>query len=779
MARMHSTHKQAARFAAAAAFLAAALLPLVAGAQTAPTVDSFQATDNDLTTHVLRSIFGDWKSGSMVPMLGEAMRVLNIFALTFGTAMFTYVAVIGTLNTAQDGELLGKKWSSMWVPLRFVFGTAMLVPLASGYSTVQHIILWLAMAGGGGASMVWSAAMHSFTEPDKAVLAVQGTEEYRNRVKTMMRKVLQAQACSAHMGERYQGVASFGLTITPHGDPNSTTPPLGVWRTSHGYTFEWGDLTGDAVKPRDVCGSLTTTDFAVQASREVDLTSAYTQAAPQGALPSSTSSSTGTATWAAYKSMVNAQAKGVKAAADSMVPAALILAQVPGYSLNVPANATADQRDAARAQLVAATLATATSIYLAETAPATALLGTVSLKKMTDYLSATQDSGWMLASSSFFQMSKIRSSATGAIGSLPEFTSPETSEASQTFGVAEAPLYEDIHAVSAKIAAAGNEGGECFTLKGLITGKSEIGECIARKIGEEMSFDPDESSHALVQLKDTGDSLLTFAGATATAVSTIYITSQAATESWIGKGVNAVTGAGGAISATFDVLGPLLYMGFLGLFGIGITMAFLLPMLPFMLSIGSILGWLMALFSAVVAAPVWLAGHLHPEGDGIAGRAVGGYMILLETVTRPIFIVFGLLGAFVIMDPVLRFVAWAFQANMRAVQAESATGIISIGVLASIYVAVVWTVVRQSLQLIHSLSEKVYNWVGGQNAGYDQARDFGAAAQQNAARAAGGGAEAVKTATGFASQRAIGKKAKGNAGGNPDGTPPTSKGRQT
>jgi len=171
---------------------------------------------------------------------------------------------------------------------------------------------------------------------------------------------------------------------------------------------------------------------------------------------------------------------------------------------------------------------------------------------------------------------------------------------------------------------------------------------------------------------------------------------------------------------------------FYSLTGIGITMACLLPLLPFVMSIGAILGWLMAVFTAVVAMPVWVAGHLHPDGEGLSGQhARSGYMILLETLTRPVFIVLGLLGAFLIMDPILKFVAWAFQANMGSIMTGFWASVVGMFVFAIAYVMLTFTVVRQTTALSFELSKSIYTWIGGQFAGYDTSGQFAGAAQSN------------------------------------------------
>lgn len=725
------THHLARRAAAVALLLG--LSASAAMAQSSPTPSSFEPGINDLTRHTLNAIFGNWGNNSVVPVLGEAMRVLNLFALTFGTLMFTYVAVVGTLNSAQDGEVLGNKWSSMWVPLRFVGGTAFIVPLASGYSTVQHLVLWLALVGGGGASQVWQAAVHGFTSPDQAAALVQDTTEMRSKVKTVLRSVLKAEVCTAILNAQYQGTASFGMSApSPMTTPGVTGSPMAYL---NGYVYTWGDLTGAGGKTADACGSAKTSTFAADTPINATFGNTYTGGVP-GPMPNV--APTGQMR-TALQAMSNAQATALQSAAGVLRPLATAMASSTSATA-----VTNVQIDAALNQAVSA--------YMGATASAAGSIVSAATAKLTSFLNSSADAGWMMASSSFFQMGRIRSAAAAAMNAVPEVKERADTEGTSSgvfAGVAEAALFEDVKAAETRIALA-FQGTSGDVTDNWWSGN--FGQFMARKMGQAFSFDPSSSKHALVQIKDTGDVILDTTSAAATAGVTFYVGQAAAGNQFLGTVANAATGGFSALRAFLEIMGPVIMMGFLGLFGIGITMAYLLPMLPFMLSIGSILGWLMAVFSAVTAAPIWMAGHLHPEGDGFAGKAIGGYMLLLETVTRPVFITFGLIGAFAIMDPMLRFVAWAFQVNMQSIQGNSVTGIIGVGVFASIYVAIVWTVVRQALQLIHSLSEKVYNWIGGQNAGYDQARDFGGAAQQNTERAAAG----VKAGLSKGMQTAVG-----------------------
>ena len=56
---------------------------------------------------------------------------------------------IGVANSANDGEVFGKNWSSVWTPLRAVAGMGMLLPTAAGFSFAQLFVLMVTLWGVG------------------------------------------------------------------------------------------------------------------------------------------------------------------------------------------------------------------------------------------------------------------------------------------------------------------------------------------------------------------------------------------------------------------------------------------------------------------------------------------------------------------------------------------------------------------------------------------------------------------------------------------------------
>lgn len=684
-------------------------------APTNPTLGDFMPKDGDMSLWVLSAIFGNWQGNAAVPMLGAAMQQLNIFALAFGTLMFTWVSIIGTLNSAQDGEVLGKKWSTTWVPLRFVAGTALMVPLATGYSTAQHLILWLAMAGSGGASAVWGVAMDGFAG-NQAVMQMQ-SPLFQKQVEGLFKDVLKAEVCMATMGEA--SGQRYSITRDEKGPPKRPNEPFGV-------DLKYGVV--DITSQNDVCGTirgLTVTGADGLGGKSFSLRSPTGFFGTSSSVPGFGSENT-EASKAAMQAYASAQINLILQSSQDRSENG-----IRGVAQLIAARSGDDNSpvysDAQIKEMTSRAIKVATARYVqGMSGPTQALLGAAKTR-MDAFIEGSRDAGWMMAGPAFFQMANIRTSSGKMVNSTPEI---RLGDGLLTADLGTRDAAKDLESLYMRI-----ENNLDESLNESPFGDGGLTTWIASLV----SLDADDNSHALVQMKNRGDYMMGI-GQTigALAMAGDYVGSMA---SGAGKIAELAAKGNGLVKFLSTLAGygaALLYFIAGTLFFAGITMSLILPTLPFLMSIGAVTGWLMAVFSAVVAAPIWLAGHLNPDGDGFAGqRAAGGYMILLETATRPIFIVLGLIGAFLIMDPVCRFASFAFMATINAVQANSTTGPASVAVLVCLFVVIIWTVVRTTLTLTYDLAQKVYTWVGGQFAGYEKAAEFAQGAQtanQGAAR---------------------------------------------
>lgn len=135
------------------------LFPLLA---TAAESLSFTPPPGDYSVIFLGNLFGVVDGvlhGTGSQIMGSMFAVFNAAVLALGGIIIMYTLIVGTMNTAHEGQMLGQKWSSIWIPVRSTLGLALLVPKASGYCLMQIFIMWIVVQGVGAADKVWNAAL--------------------------------------------------------------------------------------------------------------------------------------------------------------------------------------------------------------------------------------------------------------------------------------------------------------------------------------------------------------------------------------------------------------------------------------------------------------------------------------------------------------------------------------------------------------------------------------------------------------------------------------------
>ena len=123
---------------------------------------SFAPPPSDYSVVFLSDLFGvvdGVLSGSGSQIMGTMFGVFNAAVLALGGIVIAYTLIVSTVNTAHEGQMLGQKWSSIWVPVRATLGLALLIPKATGYCLMQIFVMWVCVQGVGAADKVWSAAL--------------------------------------------------------------------------------------------------------------------------------------------------------------------------------------------------------------------------------------------------------------------------------------------------------------------------------------------------------------------------------------------------------------------------------------------------------------------------------------------------------------------------------------------------------------------------------------------------------------------------------------------
>jgi conjugal transfer/type IV secretion protein DotA/TraY len=128
---------------------------------------SWTSPDNDQSIYYLGVLFGPvgaaLPEGVGGPLVGQIFSIFNIGVLTIGSIVVMYTVLLSTINTAQEGEVMGKKWSSIWIPIRAAGGIAMLLPTATGFSLIQIMMMGLILNGVHAANAIWNVVLQSVT----------------------------------------------------------------------------------------------------------------------------------------------------------------------------------------------------------------------------------------------------------------------------------------------------------------------------------------------------------------------------------------------------------------------------------------------------------------------------------------------------------------------------------------------------------------------------------------------------------------------------------------
>ncbi len=196
--------------------------------------------------------------------IADMFAIFNTATVAVAALMFMWSILGATVNGAHDGEFLGKRYHSYWLPLRTTFGLFFLMPVAAGWSLAQVTMAWAAWGGTGIASAVVS----------NTGIAGKISESFSN---VAMPSAPSGQDMASQMYKSYECLIKYrwqqrvALKENPD-DPIATKSNWGATKiVSDGVVgYLYGDVSG-ATASTSVCGTVRyefdqpqTTNTAVQ-----------------------------------------------------------------------------------------------------------------------------------------------------------------------------------------------------------------------------------------------------------------------------------------------------------------------------------------------------------------------------------------------------------------------------------------------------------------------------------------------------------------------------------
>lgn len=626
---------------------------------------------------IFGNLFTSGGDGSGSP-LATLIQTFNGAVLLIGGVLAAYTLLAGTMATAHDGEMLGKKWSSMWVPIRTAVGTAMCIPLGSGFCAAQLLIGWLGMQGIGLGSLLWGNFVEGF-------VTVEGMQPsgMAPRSDALAQNLLRSHVCmeavnyihnSGTPTEKYQFDEAFS-------------------RKADGNGFSYG---GNRSISKTICGQVS---FPSKSDLMDDFKESTTNLSNLGLSVSFSSPELVEQAIASHKSAFEPLDAAMKSLAQQ-----IIQAEASGGGLPSPSAYESAVKEHQKA---------ITTFYSTNA-------GAVNNAFDAIKASATAD-GWILAGAWFVRLSVLQDSIHRAINAgLPN---AQSSKSSVIFGYPESSRFKTAYVNFTRQASArytglmeestptngdmdmlANESDGFFswvinTLK-MISG--DFIKNLFEKLAKvhiysllESLIELADSKHPIVFAKDTGNIVMTATVGLAT--------------------VTALVGTGAGMFGTFlAFLSPLLAtVGG----ALAISLSVYVPMLPFLIFLGVVLGWLFFIVEAVMAAPLWAVMHLHPDGGEWAGRGGPGYMLLISLILKPALIIIGFCSAIVVMIPLFHFINTIF---FPAFKASLGIGGFGLGTIISffggigVYLYFFLSLMNKTLSLTHHVPDHILRWIGGQ-----------------------------------------------------------------
>lgn len=649
--------------------------------------------ETDKSIEYARYIFGDAVnilfdgSGPSNPdsILGAMSVILNIGCLLFAGIIIGYTALAGVLNTAHEGNAMGKAYNTMWIPLRTTFAIALLLPMSSGFSVMQIGVLWFAGKGVGLADATWNAAIDHMNSqgtlypPARKLSGEHLAKEFLFRAACLeIVNRTKGDTVVSREPESNQNQDSYYIMQRYTGQGNS----LSNLTTTNAFVAGVTPFFSLAM-PHNVCGTVKLEFYRPDENHiSFDAAIMYQQRHKE-----------------AFQELEN-----------TMYDLARNLINNEGFSptgdeLRLAANLYNSSVEQAISQAVQ----TVTDDRNAE----------------TGWVNESKQNGWITAGAWYMTIMRLNQATFDLLNVKPILTDLDLQElnalddynrvmSERVNAYLENRLVETRYGTleSARVAEAVGTDGEDSD------GWSLLGSGLNWLTGKVLQYeDP------LMGMQNLGHGIINTSIAAVTAASLAKGTTKAlekVTGEGITGGVTDVLTGGTAKAAatvlssmTADALMAISALALM-LIGIGFMLAFYLPTMPFVLWMLGVAGWFVLVIEAVVAAPIWAAAHSIPEGEGAIGRhARAGYMIILSLFLRPALMLFGLFGSMILMVVMGRLVSIAFMPAMTAINSGHTMGLITVIAFLIIFTGLMISISHRAFGLIHEIPDKVLRYIGG------------------------------------------------------------------
>lgn len=710
-------HADTARLIVAALALAAIAGPAIAQAPPAPPAAVTWASldpGNDWAATVIRSIFpipgimGGTATGTAATVISTIVGQFTAFIAAIAAAFVSYTVLMNIFRAAETSRVLGANQSWMAV-VRVGFAAIMMFPANGGWSAGQALVMNGALAGVGMARNLYQSAIQA-VGPDAITIArpmIPGTQQ-------IVAGLIENELCL-----NLVNVASNTASTAPLVPRPTETAAAGsdgsavVWN----YRLSQGNGTG-----APACGNVT-----VRAAR--------TGAAPVAGVPIDMAAVQRAVLDDVLRNQIRDPVRQV-AEAFWNTRASSTLAPLG----NVLINAT----NAYTEGLTAA----ATSIAQQLNDAVQAQAGTLRLGDSNLLTGQVQQStlGWSAAGAYYLQIARLNASTLSLMASTPVTVAPAWDALPGRLRLDIAPLavaardyLEQLQLVAQTQDGTRQPPGMPTTLAEARAGEGPaIIERVLRAAGLDDGVVSALARYMLPQanvwtdpfggLMSLGQFLIntSLAALGAAALLNSPVTAGG-TALWNFFTLNwGAAGASALGHLVMQFLGTPVFAGLLAILAPGIVIAFVLPMVPWVMWMAGVTGWIILVIEAMIAVPLWMLAHMTMGGQGLHGRAIAGWSLLFSVVFRPAMMVVGLFLGYFVFAAMSWLIRMTFGTAAGFVLSNGwlVSNLLGMGVLLWIFVSAHVVAALMSFRLVAQLPQHLPNLLGFSAAGRVDHDDF-------------------------------------------------------
>lgn len=793
----------------------------------------YRPSDTDGSVKILWRMFGDPGGFGLINVEGDATspneaKMSRMF-LMFNTAVaamaalwFTFTMLSAGLQGAHDGEFLGKRYHSFWLPIRSFIGGILIIPLPLiGYSAAQLLTLLATTTGIGIANATAGYAVGVLVEaaPEPATY-IRSVTSMDFMSPLMLNSMCVAQTNVDQMKKRglYRDPSSqsetllasdaeaanvdMGLTIVPGADfvridYGAMTPNSVPNYAEHGFTADQcGTLTFKPPKLSDL-GEDNNPVFPVLSdhNREVvhdamlalgnkQIEAFVLYAKVMNDLANST-----------YLFLDVPQGSPMEAVKNSRVHWTESMVRSGQGPITLPEDPEAFMA----VDFTQFRLDYGAFIYLQNIA--SGMFDIMVAKESAQQSSAIACStkthveegpnsyGWI--GLGFYNVHNIvsKSKATSVASSAEVVAKPPAVSAARQVEVANAETKalqvcevpcdqnSDLAKNHVQKAAESSSGGSLSLLKFLSDGVKALGGALDSVLSW---LNPanliDEKLRSKVSNVEIGFSSVSDIAKTGVAILNtldslfkafmVLITAYAVAVTGItftGLGVFA-SGVFGIAQTIFILAGTLLTVFIIPAGYFAIKLAMIIPMIPVLIWIGVILDWMVIVIEAMIASPYWAMAHLDGDGEGMGRNTAHGYIFILNLLFRPAILVITFALVTTVLSTILGFANGALGGMFNSlVNNPESTFLMKcfyiLGAL-SLMTVIFENMLTKAYSILSVVPDKVFTWIGG-NFGSNVSGGMAegiAGGASNAAQSAGQAAGSAGSAALSAAGQAAGGK---------------------